>query len=258
MVRSTRHNHEWGAHVVAEGCTYVPDPSVFDSRRAYCQSNGAETQPAVADSLTVNWAKQEIPATHGFVRPSPAEYMKAIDENKEVLRARIVLDEATTVEFYEKPKDIDFYDSTIVVNRRGVASRSYNVGDLIKHQALSLVHVGIVPSGKGAGMLVCEYEGGAVGAREGFAILRFSPSGFDLHTLPLTDFGKVVVFRSKPDEAEIWSALPDGAGADAGPMFYATQACRWQSDGYECSPPKRHRGRFPPAGIDDPGIEIRP
>lgn len=222
------------------------------------QSSKAEAQSAGTDSLTVNWANQEVPATHGFVRPSPDEYMKAIDENKQVLRARIVLGEATTVEFYERPRDIDFYDSTIVVNRPGIPSRSYNVGDLIKHQALSLVHVGIVPSGKGAGMLIGEYEGGAVGAREGFAILRFSPSGFDLHTLPLTDFGKVVIFRSKPDEAEIWSALPDGAGADADPMAYATQACRWRSDGYECSRPKRKPGRFTPAAIDDPGIEIRP
>ena len=74
----------------------------------------------------------------------------------------------------------------------------------------------------------------------------------------LTDFGKVVVFRSKPGEAEIWSALPEGAGADADPMAYASQACRWQSDGYECSRPKRKPGRFTPAAIDDPGIEIRP
>jgi hypothetical protein len=223
-----------------------------------CQSNGTEIQPAVADSLTVNWSKQEVPATHGFMSPSPAEYMKAIDENKEVLRARVMLDEATTVEFYEKPKDIDFYDSTIIVNRRGVASRSYNVGELIKHQALSLAHVAIVPTGNSTGMLVCEYEGGAVGAREGFAILRFSHSSFDLHTLPLTDFGKVVVSKEKPDKVEIWSALPDGAASDADPMAYSTQACRWQAGGYTCDTPKRKRGRFSPASINDPGIEIRP
>jgi hypothetical protein len=223
------------------------------------QSSGTGTQSVVvADNLTVDWANQKVPTTHVFMRPSPAEYMKAIDDEKEVLRARVVLDGSTTVEFYEKPKDIDFYDSTVVVNRRGVASRSYNVGDLIKHQALSLAHVGIVPSGDGAGMLVCEYEGGAVGAREGFAILRFSSSSFDLHTLPLTDFGKVVVFRGRPEQAEIWSALPDGAKSDADPMAYSTQACRWQSSGYTCDPPKRKRGRFSPADINDPGIEIRP
>jgi hypothetical protein len=222
------------------------------------QSSGTETQSAVAGNLTVNWENQKVPTTHVFMRPSPAEYMKAIDEEKEVLRARVVLDGSTTVEFYEKPKDIDFYDSTVVVNRRGVASRSYNVGVLIKHQALSLVHVGIVPSGGGAGMLVCEYEGGAVGAREGFAILHFSPSSFDLRTLPLTNFGKVVVFRGRPEQAEIWSALPDGAKSDADPMAYSTQACRWQSSGYMCDPPKRKRGRFSPSDINDPGIEIRP
>jgi hypothetical protein len=224
----------------------------------YPQVSGSEPKAAVADDVTVDWANQKTPTTHVFVRPSPAEYMKAIDENKEVLRARIVLDGSTTVEFYERPKDIDFYDSTIVVNRRGAASQIYNVGDLIKHQALSLAHVGIVPSGNGAGMLVCEYEGGAVGAREGFAILRFSPGSFDLHTLPLTDFGKVVVFRGKPEQAEIWSALPYPAGSDADPRAYTTQACRWQTSGYACDPPKRKRGRSSPANIDDPGIEIRP
>lgn len=221
------------------------------------QSSSTEAESAFADNLTVDWVNQRTTAIRAFVGPTPAEYQKAIDEEKEVLRARVVLDGSTTVEFHEKPKDIDFYDSTIVVNRHGVASRSYKVGELIKHQALSLAHVGFVPSGDGAGMLVCEYVGGAVGAREGFAILRFSPAGFELHTLPLTDFGKVIVFRGKPDRAEIWSALPYPAASDADPMVYATQACRWQSDGYECSPPKRHRGSFGPAAIDDPGIEIR-
>jgi hypothetical protein len=222
------------------------------------QSSGTQTQAAATDNLTVDWVNQKTPAVHVFARPSPDDYMRAIDDNKEVLRAKIALDGSTTVAFYERPKDIDFYDSTIVVNRRGDASRSYNIGDLIKHQALSLVHVGIVPSGNGAGMLVCEYEGGAVGAREGFAILRFSPSSFDLRTLPLTNFGKVVVFSGKPDQVEIWSALPDGAASDADPMAYSTQACRWETKGYVCDPPKRKHGRFSPAATDDPGIEIRP
>lgn len=224
----------------------------------YPQVSGREPKTPVADELTVDWANQTTPATQVFVRPSPAEYIKAVDENKDVLRARIVLDGATTVEFYERPKDINFYDSTIVVDRRGVTSRSFNVGNLMKHQALSLVHVGIVPLGSGAGLLVCEYEGGAVGAREGFAILRFSSGSFDLHTLPLTDFGKVVINRGKPEQVEIWSALPYPAGSDADPRAYTTQACRWETSGYACDPPKRKRERFSPATIDDPGIEIRP
>lgn len=231
----------------------IPNPVALCS-----SSGGAAAQAAVGDNLTVDWVNQKTPAIHGFVGPTPAEYMKAIDEKKQVLRAKVMLDNTTTVEFYERPRDIDFYDSTIVVNRQGQASRSYNVGELINHQALSLAHVAIVPSGSGAGMLVCEYVGGAVGAREGFAILRFSPTGFELHTLPLTNFGKVVVFAGKPEQAEVWSALPYPAGADADPMVYATQSCRWESEGYKCSPPKRHRGSFGPAAIDDPGIEIKP
>jgi hypothetical protein len=224
------------------------------------QSSGTGTQSAVvADNLTVDWANQKVPTTHVFMRPSPAEYMKAIDEKKEVLRARVVLDDSTTVEFYERPKDIDFYDSTVVVNRRGVASRSYNVGELIKHQALSLARVGIVPSGDGSGMLVCEYEGSPTGGREGFAILRFSTAGFELHTLPLTDSGKVVVFKSKPEQVEIWSALSDYVASDADPRNYATRTCHLQAqEGYVCGPPKRKHRRFIPSDIFETGIEIRP
>lgn len=222
-----------------------------------CSQSGG-TQTAAKDNLTVDWVNQKTSAIRAFVGPTPDEYHEAIDEKKQVLRATVMLDGSTTVEFYEKPKDIDFYDSTIVINRHGMASRSYNLGELIKHQALSLAHVAIVPTGNGTGMLVCEYEGGAVGAREGFAILRFSPSSFDLHTLPLTNFGKVVVFKEKPDHVEIWSALPDGAASDADPMAYSTQACHWKTKGYVCGPPKRKRGRFSPAATDSPGIEIRP
>lgn len=222
------------------------------------QSSGGNSEATSPDNVTLDWMNQKSPAVHAFVSPSPDEYQKAIDEDKNVLRGRIMLDSSTTVEFHEHPKDIDFYDSTVVVNRKGEPSRSYNVGELIKHQALSLAHVALIPSINGASMLVCEYEGGFVGAREGFAILRFTPDSFDLHTLPLADFGKVVVFKSKPDQATVWSALPYPRGTDAEPMAYSTQACRWETKGYVCDPPKRKRGRFSPASINDPGIEIRP
>lgn len=161
----------------------------------YLQLSEIETKATDADAVILDWANQKTPNIHMFVRPTPDQYEKAIDENKELLRAKIALDGSTTVEFYERPKDIDFYDSTIVLNRTGGPRRSYNVGNLIKHQALSLAHIGIVRSGDDTGMLICEYEGGAVGAIEGFAILRFSPDNIELHTLPLTDFGKVVSLK---------------------------------------------------------------
>jgi hypothetical protein len=222
------------------------------------QSSGGNSEATSPDNVTLDWMNQKSPAIHAFASPSPDEYQKVIDEDKNVLRARILLDGSTTVEFREHPKDIDFYDSTVVVNRKGEQSRSYNIGELIKHQALSLAHVALIPSTDGAGMLVCEYEGGFVGAREGFAVLRFTRDNFELHTLPLADFGKVVVFKSKPDQATVWSALPYPRGTDAEPMAYSTQACRWETKGYVCDPPKRKRGRFSPASINDPGIEIRP
>ena len=214
-------------------------------------SVSAQMKPVVGGKTSVAMTIQTFP------EPDPKADEDAIAQHKKVLRAEIAIDSATTVRFYEEPTSDAVYNSSISVDRGGASVATYNVGEMIQHQPLRLVHAALLRSGD-TGMLVCEYEGGAVGAREGFAILRFSPAGFELHTLPLTNFGKVVVFRGKPEQVEIWSALPDDAGPNADPKFYATQACRWQSGGYVCGPPKRQSKRFSPGDIDDPGIEIRP
>ena len=196
-------------------------------------------------------------AIQTFPEPDPEADRVAINEHKRVLRAEIAIDSSTTVRFYEEPTSETVYDSSISIERGGASVATYKVGRMIKHQTLRLVHAALIRSGD-TGMLVCEYEGGAVGAREGFAVLRFSPGRFELHTLPLTDFGKIVVFKGNPDKVEIWSALADDVGSVADERPYITRACRWQSKGYVCGPPRRKVGRFAPGAIDDPGIEIRP
>ena len=191
-----------------------------------------------------------------FPVPEPDADRAAIDEHKKILRAEIAMDSSTSVRFYEEPTSEAVYDSSISVERDGRPIATYKIGRMIKHQALRLVHAALIRSGD-TSLLVCEYEGGAIGAREGFAILKFSSLGFELHTLPLTEFGKVVVFRGNPERAEIWSALPDDAASDASNRFYVTQVCHWRSKGYVCEPQKRQARRFLPGDIDDPGIEIR-
>ena len=81
-------------------------------------------------------------------------------------------------------------------------------------------------------------------------------SEFDPQTLPLKDFGKVVVFRSKPERAEIWTAPSDFVGSDVDPRNYATRICLLQSSGYACCAPTRQPKRFAPAAVNDSGLEI--
>ncbi len=189
--------------------------------------------------------------------PDPIDDDAAIDAHKTVLRAEVSIDAYTTVKFFEQPKSELIYESSTSIERNGAVVVKFNVGRMIKHQTLRLSHTALLKKGD-IGMLVCEYEGGAVGAREGFAILRFSPNKLEWHVLPLTDNGKVVVYAEEPDRAQIWSALSDDAGAGAAPMYYATQDCRWQASGYACKSPRRQTGQFSPGDIDDPGIDIRP
>jgi hypothetical protein len=200
----------------------------------------------------------DVPSIQTFPEPDPQADENAISQHSKVLRAEIAIDPTTTVRLFEEPTSETVYNSSISIERGRASIATYNVAKMIQHQTLRLVHAALIRSNSSEGMLVCEYEGGAVGAREGFAILRFSPAGFELHTLPLTNFGKVVVFRSKPERAEVWSALPDDAGSNAAPMSYAMQSCRWRTKGYVCGTPKRMPGRFSPGSINDPGIETRP
>jgi hypothetical protein len=214
--------------------------------------------------LSGNWLLRAQPkpvdsssqAIQTFPLPEPQADRVAIDERRKVLRAEILVTPSVTVRFYEEPTSETVYNSSITVEKGGSVS-TYRIGDLIKHQALRLVHTGLVQAGD-SGMLVCEYEGGAVGAREGFAVLRYSQIGFTLHSLPLTEFGKIVVSKGNPEWAEIWSALPDNAASTADERYYATRSCRWQPNGYVCGSPKRQPRRFAPGAINDPGIEIRP
>lgn len=192
-----------------------------------------------------------------FPEPDVQSDHIAIDGHKKILRVEVTITPGTIVRFYEQPTSMAVYNSTVSVERDGSVIATYPVGRMIRHQALRLVHMVLLKSGD-TGMLVGEYEGGAVGAREGFAILRFSPSGVKLHTLPLTDYGKVVVLRSNPDQVEVWSADPDeDVGSPVADRPYVTRACRWQAQGFLCDPPKRKQGVFTPGGISDPGIEIR-
>ena len=195
-------------------------------------------------------------AIQTFPLPEPQADDAAISDHKKVLRAEIAIDSTTTVRFYEQPTSVMVYNSTVSVERGGAVLATYNVGSLIKHQSLRLVHAALLRFGD-SGVLVCEYEGGADAAREGFEVVRFSPAAIDLHTLPLTDFGKIVVFKGKPEQVEIWSGLPDGATSNADERPYVVRVCHLESKGYVCGSPKQQPGRFSPGDIDDPGIEIK-
>lgn len=90
-----------------------------------------------------------------FPEPEPLADETAINERKKVLRAEIAIDSTTTVRFYERPTTETVYNSSISVERGGTSIATYNVGNMIKHQALRLVHAALLRSGD-TGMLVCE------------------------------------------------------------------------------------------------------
>jgi len=220
---------------------------------------GTEMQTQHSSEVTVNWSKQSTSVILHYLAPSFNEYEIAVSKSSDILRAEILLKDGTIIQFYETPKEVfGFYESRIVVKRHGRAATTFKVGRILRDQALTLAYVALVPTKDGEVMVICNYEGGATGARQGFAILRVSNKSAALRVLPLTDYGKVVVFAAKPWMAEVWTATSDYVGATATPRSYATQACNWSTSSYRCGPAKRLHGTFNTNAIIEPGIEIRP
>jgi hypothetical protein len=109
-----------------------------------------------------------------------------------------------------------------------------------------------------SGLEVLEFEGGANGLNDGFAIIRFSPKQVSFSTLPLTAQGKLILDRKNLDEVELWSANPNDLGlGTAEPKRYITRKCPWESKNYHCGTNTRDVGPVSPQDVDNPGIEIR-
>ena len=194
-----------------------------------------------------------------FPVPDPMVYDWAVENHRTIWRAKITLNGSMHVKLLEKPKSIENNDSILEIHVSGKHPRTFEIGRLLKCPELRFVHAALIHTDSTRGMLVLEYEGGSIGAREGFAVVRFDEHSATVHVLPLTDFGKVVVFRGNQGIAEIWSgddclsASPDSGGCE-----YITRMCTWRAEGYSCDQPKRMEGVFNQNDISDPGIEIRP
>ena len=191
--------------------------------------------------------------------PSPQKYDHAINGHRLVERAKITLSDSVSVELFEQPRSIEDYDSIVKVIVSGKKPEIVRVGHLIGCPELRVVHAALVRSDSVSGALILEYEGGGIGAREGFAVLRFDRHSAQIHVLPVTNFGKVVFHRNNHEIAEIWSGneclnIPPGAEG----CEYTTRLCKWEEESYSCGQPKKMEQVFNPNDISDPGIEIQP
>lgn len=198
------------------------------------------------------------PEVQTYPVPDPQVYDNAMSRHRSIERARIALNTSISVDLLERPRSIDDNDSILVLRVSSQPPKTFHIGHLIGHPQLRVVHTALVHTDSNSGMLVLEYEGGAVGAREGFAVLRYDRQSAQLHVLPLTDYGKVVVFRQNQGLAEIWSGDCANSSLDSDGCKYTTRMCTWKDEGYSCGHPLKKDGKFNQGDISDPGIEIRP
>lgn len=188
-------------------------------------------------------------------RPSVNQYEAAISRQDELLRLSLAI-QGERIDFYEWPKDIDDIRSQVTLRCKGTPRQHFDVGRLVGHRSLSLVHVATIPQSNHSYIVVAEYEGGAVGARIGFAIMRVSHDQCALRALPLTAYGKVVVSMRRPDEFVLWSALGGEVGPSIARRRYGTRTCTWRRDSLSCGREAVQEGMFYPTAMNDPGIAI--
>lgn len=205
-----------------------------------------------------NAAVSDHDEIRAYTLPNAKADDDALSNHRTIQRALIKIDETLTIEVSERPTSVDNFDTFVTTRGVNRKPQVYYVGRMIGDKALRLVHGALLRSdshsGMLSGMLVLEFEGGSVGAREGFAILRYGPEWVQLHVLPLSDYGKVVVFPDRQDLAEVWSgdcaSMPPGSAG----CGYRKRLCTWSSTGYTCSKWSVVKGLFK---ISDTGIEIR-
>ena len=178
----------------------------------------------------------------------------ALSNHRTIQRALIKIDETLTVEVSERPTSVDNFNTFVTTHSVNRKPQIFYVGRMIGDRPLRLVHGALLRSNSHSGMLVLEFEGGSVGAREGFAILRYGPEWVQLSVLPLSDYGKVIVFRDRQDLAEVWSGDCASMPSDSAGCEYRRRLCTWSRTGYICDKSTNVKGLFK---ISDTGIEIR-
>jgi len=212
----------------------------------------------VQGSASVEEHSSSQPDIQTYPVPASKVYDNAIKDHRSIDRAKITLNDSINVDLLERPKSIDNNDSILILYVSGQAPRVLHIGRMIGDLQLRIVHAALVRMDSARGMLVLEYEGGSVGAIEGFAVLRFEQHSAKVHVLPLARYGKVVVSRGKQDDAEVWSGDCAGLPPDAQGCEYVSRMCTWGIEDYSCARSKKMKGLFSQYDTSDPGIEIRP
>lgn len=180
-----------------------------------------------------------------------------------IAQLRLALGQNTILQVVEYPttgKDIDLWNSTIIL-QRGQEETTYPLGQLIRYgDGLRLVEVASLCGDAGQNTIVLAFESNATGAEEGFVIIRYSRESAEVKGFPPARQGRIVIDRSDPNRAELWSASGSPKGAiecDACEKIYEIQDCRVWEKSIDCKRRPETVGPFPPEKFMQARIEVR-
>jgi hypothetical protein len=211
---------------------------------------------SIQDSLKHNKLHKDTICT--FPWPDAIKDSLAMQQKRQVLRAKMKIDSSTSIQIFERPKSPIYYDSLIIVRRKSQPIQSYDIGRMIKGgQVLRLLYSAMVYTEARNGMLILGFEGGGDGSTQGFAIIYFSPAFIELQVLPITYNGKVVVFQNDKKHVELWTRSNEIGESEVAPVHYEIRDCYLYKDGFHCNSTPRIVGLYSKLEIIDPSIEIR-
>jgi hypothetical protein len=188
---------------------------------------------------------------------------RSILSGQSIVQTRLALSQNTILQVIEYPatgKDIELWNSTIIL-QRGQEKTKYPLGQLIRYgAALRLVEIASLCANAGQNTIVLAFESYATGADEGFVIIRYSPESVEVKGFPPVRQGRIVIDRSNPNRAELWSATgsPDGAiECDACEKIYQIQDCRVGEKSTDCVRRPGTVGPLPPGKFMGARIDVR-
>jgi hypothetical protein len=177
-------------------------------------------------------------------------------------KTRVVVTEYPDTAGYE-----DYYNSVITAYDTA-GPKVYRVSRLLKHAGKEDVRddsdfrLDEIASfcGRRSGRVILVFEAGGSMTVQGFILIDYSPTSISVKGFPWqTIQGSLSLDPTKPDRAQLWSAVKPGPGIEctACDKYYAVEDCRINDAGIKCARRRGLIGPLSPTKFTEYRIQIR-
>ncbi len=198
-----------------------------------------------------------------ITREDPSITNHTFAPGQSLLQARFTLENRMEISIVEYPRDnsqeLDFNSTILVKHDR--EQNAYPLGTLIRGgNVFGGPDIVVLCTSPGSGTVTLAFATFATGASEAFAVLQYSKEFVKVRAFPIVATqGRIVISRSDPGQAQIWSATADDYADLCGACdkHYQVYDCRVGASAIKCTKRPGVVGPLPPDNFMEHRIAIQ-